>query len=316
MKSWSKSILVASAVFFGLGAFPTEEASAQGPIIRKMRERLNNGKALLPFVEGMESASRDAAKREAERRAEASARNRLTPATKTPARASKTPTRASGSGTKAPTPASGSGTKAPTPARQQPTPASKAEQKPTIKLQSPGTNPQAIASKGFGMELQAQGDDFFIGRIDPRGNAAEAGLRRGDLIEEIGGAPIQVMEEFDAIAKAMRGGDRVEFKVSRRGSKAEKVVVQFGEPAPVEESNEEALNKIDILPRDFDSSATPTRRRLSDRYEPVGNGLNSIYDGQAKPSSILEPTPAPKRANRVESLSELDFPALELNGGK
>ena len=166
------------------------------------------------------------------------------------------------------------------------------------------------------MELQAQGDDFFIGRIDPRGNAAEAGLRRGDLIEEIGGAPIQVMEEFDAIAKAMRGGDRVEFKVSRRGSKAEKVVVQFGEPAPVEESNEEAPNKIDILPRDFDSSATPTRRRLSDRYEPVGNGLNSIYDGQAKPSSILEPTPAPKRANRVESLSELDFPALELNGGK
>lgn len=298
MKSWFKSILVASAVFFGLGTFPTEEASAQGPIIRKMRERLNNGKALLPFVEGMESASRDAAKREAERRAEASARNRLTPATKTPTRAS------------------GSGTKAPTPARQQPTPASKAEQKPTIKLQSPGTNPQAIASKGFGMELQAQGDDFFIGRIDPRGNAAEAGLRRGDLIEEIGGAPIQVMEEFDAIAKAMRGGDRVEFKVSRRGSKAEKVVVQFGEPAPVEESNEEAPNKIDILPRDFDSSATPTRRRLSDRYEPVGNGLNSIYDGQAKPSSILEPTPAPKRANRVESLSELDFPALELNGGK
>lgn len=289
MKSCLKPALIASAFFFALGAFPTEEASAQGPIIRGMRERFNGGKPLLPFVVDPEASKPKPALRP---KPEA---KRPTPATK-----------------KRPTPAA----KTPTPATKTPTPAYPGTQeRPKIKLQTPSdraeaANPQALGAKGFGMQLQKQGDYFFVGQIDPRGNAAEAGLRRGDLVEEIGGAPIKVVEEFEAIAKAMRGGDRVEFKVSRRGSKAQKINVQFGEIEP--ESDEP--NRIEIAPADSPTPAA-TRRRMTDRYEPpVGGGLRSIYEGAEEPSSILEPTPAPARSNRVESLGELDFPALD--GGK
>lgn len=300
MRYW-KSAFVLSAVFVALGTVPAEEASAQGPIIRKMRQRLNGGRALLPFVDDMEEATREAVNR-----ARSSVRPTGPPKRPTPAAAPK-----SGSGTRTPTPA----TRQPTLAKPEPTPANpQARKNPTIKLQSPGQAPETgkltATSKGFGMELRQVKESFYIGQIDPRGNAAQAGLRSGDLIEEIGGAPVKVVEEFEAIAKAMQGGDRVEFKVSRRGSRAKKVIVQYGEAAPIEEA--ENANSIDVSPLELDP--LPTKRTVQDRYEPsVGSGLRSVYEGQEKPSSVLAPTPSP-RGNRVQSLGELDFPALD--GGR
>ncbi|QEG20694.1 PDZ domain-containing protein [Mariniblastus fucicola] len=290
MKFCLKSVLVLFALVFALGTVPAEDASAQGPIIRRMRERLNGGKPLLPFVPESEPEKSGASK------------------------SSKTPTPATKkSGAK-----KEANAKTPTLAKR-PTPASKEGQKnPKIKLESPGgsssrlsvSDKQREGAKGFGMMLQPVGETFVISKIDQRGNAAEAGLRRGDVIEEIGGAPIQVIEEFEAIAKAMSGGDRVEFSVSRRGNKPEKITVQYGQPDPDEEIDSDDLK---IAPRALEPKPTATRRRISDRYEPsVGSGLKSIYEGAGdanKPSSILTPAPAP--ANRVQSLEELDFPALE-----
>lgn len=310
MKFLLKSALVLFATFLAIESFSIEEASAQGPIIRRMRERLNGGKPLLPFVEDIEQASRDAFNK------------RPTPATKLRPSSAKTPTPA-----KAPTPA-----RTRTPEKKEPTLADRnpSKDRPTIKLASPGRGPSASkpseGATGFGMRLKEVRENFYVDQIDPRGNAAEAGLRRGDLIEEIGGAPIKVIEEFDAIAKAMRGGDRVEFKISRRGSKPEKVVVQYGQPDPVDESEQSAQsdqseepNRFNVAPRGLESRPSANRRTLSDRYEPtIGSGLNSIYDGAEKPSSILEPTPAPRPANRIQQNRiqplELDLPALD--GGK
>lgn len=282
-----KSVLVLFTVVFAMGAFSVEDASAQGPIIRKMRERLNGGKPLLPFVEDIEQSLRPEPPR-----------NRPTPAAKKP-----TPATKKDAAKRTPTPA-----KSPTPAVKPP------QKNPTIKLQSPNqpsaASKQTESAKGFGMTLQELGESFVVGNIDPRGNAAAAGLRRGDVIENIGGAPIQVIEEFEAIGKAMSGGDRVEFEVSRRGSKPEKVIVQYGKPEPVKADES---NKIEIAPAELEPTPALTRR-MTDRYEPaVGSGLNSVYDSSEKPSSIFTPTPVPP-ANRVESLGELDFPALD--GGK
>ena len=117
------------------------------------------------------------------------------------------------------------------------------------------------------------------------------------------------IEEFEAIADAMGGGDRVEFSVSRRGSKPETVAVQFGEPEPVDEEEESA--KFNVAPAK--KSGSVTKRSFTDRYEPpVGSGLKSVYEDSAKPSSVLKPSPAPTPAG-IRPL-ELDLPALD--GGK
>jgi hypothetical protein len=292
-----------------LGAFPVEEASAQGPIIRGLRNRLNDGKPLMPFVADIENAIKPQPP------------NRLSPA----AKAAKQPTPA-----KAPSSADRPAPRTPTPASRPspgkvPTPAGKEPQQkyPPIKLKSSDGRQlsddgqqeevsQKLAAAGFGMAIQQSGDSFFVSQIDPRGNAASAGLRTGDVIVNVGGAPIKVVAEYEAIGKAMRGGDRVEFEVSRRGSKPEKILVQFGQPEPIDENEEP--NKIEVAPSYEPTPAAPTRRSLSDQYQPkAGSGLRSIYESPDKPSSILAPTPAPTPANRVESL-ELDLPAL--GGGK
>ena len=201
-------------------------------------------------------------------------------------------------GGRAPTPAKklpdlkkGSGTRGPTPA-------------------SKGTaakTDQRLSAKGFGMKIQQSGERFYVSEVASRGNAAAAGLRRGDLIVNVGGAPLKVVEEIESIAKAMRSGDRVEFEVSRRGSKAEKVFVQFGQAPKVEQPKDEPQREV--------APATPrTVVKERPRYVPEAGGLRSVYDGAETPSSVFEPTPAPRGSNRVESLGgSLDLPALELD---
>ena len=274
MKSCLKNILFLIAVVFAFGAFQVEDASAQGPIIRKMREKLNNGRPLLPFISDSELDKPKAP-------------------TKKPTLAAK------------PQPK-----KTPTPATRAPTPAKQLEKFPRIKLDSGASaasnnsnrNSQIVRSEGFGMAIEKAGESFVVSQVNPQGNAASAGVMRGDIVTGIGGAKLTAIEEFEGIADAMSGGDRVEFDVSRRGSKTQKVIVQFGQ---LDESKEEESAKFEIAP-------STTNRSFSDRYEPsVGSGLESVYDGAQKPSSILTPTPAPTTSNRIESFEELDFPALD-----
>jgi hypothetical protein len=202
--------------------------------------------------------------------------------------------------TKKPTP----GAKKPTPA-QKPTPAtgnkaSGSKKFPPIKLQTPGTVAARKNSQGmsdFGLVLKNVGDSFVVSQIANGGNAAQAGIRRGDVVTAIGGAELLAIEEFGAIEDAMTGGDRVEFEVSRRGGKPEKLMVQYGQPT--DPSDED----LELAPAIKPSGST------SRNSNSAGTGLRSVFEGAQKPSSILKPTPA----NRVEPL-ELDLPAL--GGGK
>lgn len=289
MKPGLKSLLILFSVVLVFGTVSSEEADAQGPIIKRLRE-LNGGKPLLPFVSDPQPVR--------------------PPASREPTPAKKKSSEKGKAGSKTPTPAN-----KPTPAKRPTSADSRSKDKyPPVKLRSPDKSAadQSTAAQGFGMFIQESGDRFIISQVNPRGNAAAAGLQRGDVIENIGGAPIKVVEEFEAIGKAMKGGDRVEFEVSRRGSKPEKVNVQFGKAPPVEQPKDDEPNKIEIAPS---LDLTPAVRERP-RYVPeVGSGLKSVYDGANKPSSIFEPTPAPTTGrNTVQSLEELDFPALE--GGK
>ena len=276
------------AISLSFGAL-TDEAAAQGPFIKKLRS-FNKGRPLLPFI----------------------------PESK-PEKPPKQPTLA-----QKPTPAKAgsagaSGSRTPTPARQ-PTPAKDPSRvnRPTPANAGSGSAPQpsadqTAAAKGFGMRIQQSGERFFISQVDTRGNAAAAGLRRGDLIVNIGGAPVKVVEEYEAIAKAMKGGDRVEFEVARRGNKPEKLDVQFGKAPAIKQPVDNSSNEMNV---GTSAPANPEPIRYQPkRYEPpVGSGLQSVYEGNEKPSSVFTPTPAPRTGgNRVQSLEQLDFPALELD---
>ena len=277
MKPRVQTLLILSFAMFAFADAQIEEASAQGPIIRRMRDRLNDGKPLLPFVGDIEKEAKDFA-------------SRLKPASKSPSSAKK-PTLA-----KEPTP-----TKRPT---ESLTPLARKKESgkfPPIKLQSGGAARKDTKSAGmsdFGLLLKKVGEKFIVVRLDPEGNAAESGIRRGDVITAIGGAGLQVIEEFEAIEKAMRGGDQVEFEVSRRGAKPEKVLVRYGAEAEPDDS------EIDLAPE-----ITPPSSRERSGSSATGSGLKSVFEGADKPSAGFKPIP-----NRVESLQELDFPALD--GGK
>ena len=165
---------------------------------------------------------------------------------------------------------------------------------------------QSLAAKGFGMWVQESRKRFYISQIDPRGNASAAGLQRGDLIVNVGGAPLKVIEEYASIAKAMRGGDRVEFEISRRGSKPKKVALQFGKAPPVKQPPVDTRDEKIRTP----VPAAPVVRTRP-RYEPDStSGLRSVYEGSGTPSSVFEPTPAARIDN--QSL-EIDLPSLELD---
>lgn len=264
----STSILFVALVAF-VGA-NTEEAAAQSKLIKRLRS-FNKGKPILPFVNDGQQPVRVA-------------------------------------GGRAPTPAKklpdlkkGSGTRGPTLANKKSNTAGSASKGTAAKTD------QRLSAKGFGMKIQQSGERFYVSEVASRGNAAAAGLRRGDLIVNVGGAPLKVVEEIESIAKAMRSGDRVEFEVSRRGSKAEKVFVQFGQAPKVEQPKDEPQREV--------APATPrTVVKERPRYVPEAGGLRSVYDGAETPSSVFEPTPAPRGSNRVESLGgSLDLPALELD---
>ena len=84
---------------------------------------------------------------------------------------------------------------------------------------------------GFGMSVKEKGDSVIVSRIVPNGNAAEAGLRTGDQIVELGGLEIQNAQDFDEFAKILGQGDQMEFKIRSRGKK-KTVMVTYGQAPP------------------------------------------------------------------------------------
>jgi len=88
---------------------------------------------------------------------------------------------------------------------------------------------------GFGFGITGNDNDqLIVSSVDRSGNAAEAGLVRGDQVTEIGGIEASSAEEFDEIVKIMGQGDQMDFKV-RRGGRERKLTIQFGNmPEPPE----------------------------------------------------------------------------------
>ena len=103
-----------------------------------------------------------------------------------------------------------------------------AAEKPSTR-QRTSTRTQTAKKNDFGMRVSdGRSGDLVIAKVDPRGNAAEAGVRPGDVIKEIGGVPVTTENEFDEFTKILGEGDQMEFKIVRRG-KEQTVNIQFGD---------------------------------------------------------------------------------------
>jgi membrane-associated protease RseP (regulator of RpoE activity) len=139
------------------------------------------------------------------------------------------------------------------PAPKQPTPAAKPNQaakkgptpatRPPAQLRSqPSQNvnadrPAAVRSgaDGFGMAIVVdKNENLVVAQVSANGNAAEAGIRRGDVLVEAGGVELTSIEEFEEIEKILGAGDQVELKVARNG-RAAKVMLQHGQAPSLED---------------------------------------------------------------------------------
>jgi len=271
----------------GLGLVFPDETNAQdgwrrfvpqGRLIQRLRDDLNDGRPLVnnPFADSTPAA---ASKRTA-------ANTRPTPTT------ARKPTPATGSNSKVPglsaktNPSKnneiGSGVHSQNSNRQVSAKSASGSAK-----KGPTTN----NAKGFGMTIVEHNEQFFVGQVVPGGNAAKAGIRKNDVITAIGGAKMLTLDELDAIAKAMSGGDQVEFTMGRSGKK-EKMLVQFGDLPAVDES------KLTSAP-----ARNPAGGSGSGTTSRSGSGLQSVLD-------LPSQSAPPARNLKIQSLQDFDLPPL------
>lgn len=298
MKSLQPTLIAFLAIAFSAAMLPQENAAAapqifrpKGKLIQRLRDDLNDGRPFIPPVFGSEAGADDKTKQ------------------KTPAKKPTLAKRPTAASANQPTP-----TAARKPGDFRPTrmtPAAESNSNGNANSRANQTarlprgadlprEPSVVKTKGFGMVVRKAGEAFVVADVVAGGNAAVEGVKRGDRILEIGGAELLSLTEFEAIADSMRGGDRVEFTLERRGKKT-KSMVQFGTPAPL-------ADDADVAPARLPQIETPTpaatRRRLQDNYVPPtgSGGLRSILE------SGTQPVPTPR--TRVESMENFDFPAL------
>ncbi len=175
---------------------------------------------------------------------------------------------------------------------RQPTPISNS---PNTRSQfGPASNaapgPSAVPNRngfGFNVTVSDKGQ-LFVSQVDRQGNAAEAGVRQGDRIEEIGGIESNTVLEFEEIAKIMQQGDQMEFKISRNGQDS-KVMVQYGnarQPEP------EAASSSIELPN---ANSNREDNRSYDFAPPLSASSRS--------KSVLD-SPAPRNNRKAQPVSQ------------
>lgn len=133
-----------------------------------------------------------------------------------------------------------------------------ARQSDAARTPSKSTRSSSEATKGFGMLVEERNNSLIVRQLDSKGNAAEAGVKRGDVIQKGGGVEFKSAEEFNQIAEILKDGDQLEFEIVRRG-KEEKLLILFGK-APETPENEAAQTAPG--PRDSTTARESLNRAL------------------------------------------------------
>lgn len=139
--------------------------------------------------------------------------------------------------------------------------------------------------RGFGMEVTTdKNDNLVVKQVDTNGNAAAAGIRRGDFITQLGGVDLGSIEEFKEIAKVLGEGDEMDLQITRRGQKKD-IKVQFGEIPEIKENAEQTAGDS--------KTVAPTNAS-----NPVTGPYDFVPEKNSKFQSVLE-RPVSYRSNQT-----------------
>lgn len=168
------------------------------------------------------------------------------------------------------------------------------QQRPQANRQSQPKRPTTASSgaDGFGMAVVIdKKDNIIVAQVSPKGNAAEAGLQRGDVIVEAGGVELTSIEEYQEIAKMLSAGDQLDLKVARRG-KPSTVTLQYGQPPSLEDVEVGEVNS-----KTGNASAGSKSPRTSSAASGYRNDFSFVppADDDSRPGmrSVVERSAAP-----------------------
>lgn len=159
------------------------------------------------------------------------------------------------------------------------------------------------AKNGFGFNVSVnERGQLFVSQLDRHGNAAEAGLRQGDLILEIGGIESSTTEEFEEIVKVMGQGDQLEFKIQRTGQSS-KLSIPFGEQLEVDQHGSIASSanvqgrrydfappteQPQTLPSHYQRAESVLTHQIPNPIQAAGTGINQRFTDQNDANQIQD----------------------------
>ena len=141
----------------------------------------------------------------------------------------------------------------------------------TVDADSIPTRSNAKATLGFGMLVELQNDKLYVSKMNPKGNAAIAGVRIGDRLVAGGGIDFESLSDYNGIGDILEDGDQLEFKVERNGREKEMMIV-FGKAS---EGHAEMLEGN--VQSGSPHSTTQHRPKLAPRVDQINTRANSSF---------------------------------------
>ena len=155
------------------------------------------------------------------------------------------------------------------------------------------TRSNAKATLGFGMFVQLQSNKLYVSQLDPKGNAAMAGVRIGDRLVSGGGIDFESLADFNGIGDILEDGDQLEFKVERNGREKEMLIVfgkaSEGQAAMVEGNIQSESNRGTAFRRSIQAPrVNQINTRANNSFLPTQQNVEVQQRGTELPAPSLQ----------------------------
>jgi len=141
----------------------------------------------------------------------------------------------------------------------------------TVDADSIPTRSNAKSTLGFGMLVELQNDKLYVSKMDPKGNAATAGVRIGDRLVAGGGIDFESLSDYNGIGDILEDGDQLEFEVERNGREKEMMIV-FGKASEGQDQMVEGN-----LQSGSTRKTAPRRSMQAPRVDQINTRANSSF---------------------------------------